>query len=411
MRLTRPGYLAVASVPALVAAAWLLGQPELSVAAALLGAALLAAVVVVLVRPARVQVRRTVVPPRVGVGEQCHVRLDVRNVGSVRTPVLALHDDAGDHGAASVHLAPVPVGGEQRTSYSLPTHRRGLHRVGPVTIRVEDPLGLLRRDVLIDDVQTVVVRPTIHPLTRLSAANGDVPEQGTRVLFASATVDEELAAMRPYVVGDDIRRIHWRTTARIGHPVVRQFDQPWQRRTTILLDVDEASTDPAAFERAVTLTASVVAASAEDGGIVRLVTSDGTDSGFVATSQHLDALLDQLAAISTETSASLGTGLTLLSRRPTGRIVTVLGRLTPAAALGWSRATRGYRVRVLAHTDATRPSPTGADAGGAGPIDPGAIVLHWDGNRPLTDVWAAAMGRAAHPHDPSPRGSRPVTIP
>ena len=77
-------------------------------------------------------------------------------------------------------------------------------------------------------------------------------------MTSSSTVDEEFASLREYVSGDDFRRIHWPSTARLGTPVVRQFDVPWQRRTTVLVDLRAAAHDDRSFERAVTAAASVV---------------------------------------------------------------------------------------------------------------------------------------------------------
>ncbi|UDY35962.1 DUF58 domain-containing protein [Dermatobacter hominis] len=401
MRLTRAGLVALVAVPVLALLAWMFGQPELAVAAAaVLAGASGSALLVARSRP-ELDLRRTVRPSRVALGEPCQVQLAVRNVGRNRTAVLGLRDDVGRFGEASLHLAPLPRGASRDATYSFPTHRRGLHPVGPLTVEVEDPFGLVRSSQQLTDTRTVIVLPRTWPLAPLPRAAGDEPEHGTRVLTSTSTVDEEFAAMRPYTVGDDIRRIHWRTTARVGEPVVRQYDQPWQRRTTVLLDVrrgsgadgsDTGAGTGAAFERAVSAAASVVRLATERHEIVRLVTTDGLDSGFVAAEGRGDELLDRLAAVQPSPRSSLAASLGHLGTRPSGRLVTCAGHLEHGELEGWSRGTRGFGLRVLVCT-----------AAGGAPRLPGATVVAWDGDLPLTDVWAAAVGAAA---PPTPR--RPV---
>ncbi len=402
MRLTRAGVAALVSVPVLAVLAWMFGQPELAVAAAALAAGLAGSALLVRRNRPVLDVQRTIRPSRVAVGEPCQVELVVRNVGRSRTAVLGLRDDVGRFGEASLHLAPLPRGVSRDATYSFPTHRRGLHPVGPLTVEVEDPFGLVRSSQRLRDTRTVIVLPRTWRLTPLPRAAGDEPEHGTRVLTSTSTVDEEFAAMRPYTVGDDIRRIHWRTTARVGEPVVRQYDQPWQRRTTVLLDVRREGDDGAAFERSVSAAASVVRMAAERHEIVRLVSTDGADSGFVAAETRGDELLDRLAAVQPGARSSLAATLGHLGTRPSGRLVTCVGHLEHGEIEGWSRATRGFGLRVLVVTS------DHAD----GTLVPGATVVHWDGTRPLTDAWSAVVGTAvpsvAPRHRPRPGG---VTVP
>jgi uncharacterized protein (DUF58 family) len=406
VRLTRAGLVALIAIPVLAALAWAFGQPELAVAAAAVAAGLAGSAALVGRSRPQLDLRRSIRPSRVAVGEPCQVQLEVRNVGRSRTAVLGLRDDVGRFGEASLHLAPLPKGASRDATYSFPTHRRGLHPVGPLTVEVEDPFGLVRSAQRLSDTRTVIVLPRTWTLAPLPRAAGDEPEHGTRVLTSTSTVDEEFAAMRPYTVGDDIRRIHWRTTARVGEPVVRQYDQPWQRRTTVLLDVrrtagGEGGVEGAAFERAVSVAASVVRMAADRHEIVRLVTTDGVDSGFVAAEGRADPLLDRLAAVQPGPRASLAASLGHLGNRPSGRLVTCAGHLEHGELEGWARGTRGFGLRVLVTTSER-----------AGAQLPGATVVHWDGQRPLPDVWAAAVGAATPPTPRRPFGrTGGVTVP
>ena len=390
-RPTRSGWAVLAVGVAGLVAGWLIGQPEL----AALGVAALVAVAVaaVMVRsvPVRLEVHRSAVPPRVQMDEACRIHLRARNTGRARTPVLLLLDEVDRFGQARMRLAPLPAGATRDALHAFPTARRGVFSVGPLRLVVEDPVGLARSSVRRPGTDTVIVLPRIRDLAPLPPAPGEEPEHGVRALASNSTVDEEFAALRTYEPGDDIRRIHWRTTARTGTPMVRQFDQPWQHRTTVLLDLRrsayasaggapyEGTGDPAAddaFERAVSAAASVIVLSARQGELVRLVTTDGDDSGFGGAAELADELLDRLASVEPGGGGSLTGAAARLARTASGRLVVATGLLGADEHGGLATRTHRYGLRVLV---ATRP--------GVEPVRGGPAVVSWDGSEPLERAW------------------------
>ena len=386
MRPTRNGVIVIVLVPVLGVLAWMFGQPELAVLAATAAAAVLVAALLVRLVPMRIEVRRTIRPGRLPVGDPCQIVLRVRNAGSVRTPVLMLHDDVGRFGHASLQLAPLPAGATRDAAYVFPSHRRGLHPVGPLTVDIEDPFGLVRSTRDQPGEQTVIVLPRTWLLTPLPPAPGDEPERGVRALASNSTVDEEFAALRPYSPGDDIRRIHWRTTARLGTPVVRQFDQPWQLRTTVLLDVRRGAHDADTFERAVSAAASVVTMAAARNELVRLVTTGGADSGYVPADDRLDELMDRLAEVGPDSRGSLTGTVAHLARRPTGRLVTCVGTLEAGEHGGLVRGSRLFGLHVLVVTGRLVTSDTTG----------GPVVVSWtEGD--LTAAWTRGLATAPTP--------------
>ena len=382
MRPTRTGVVVAIVTPALAVLGWLFGQPELAVIAAAGGCVLGVAALAVRFAPLRLELRRSIRPSRLPVGEPCQIVLRVRNVASLRSPVLALRDDVGRFGEASLQLAPLPAGATRDATYSFPTHHRGLHPVGPLTVDVEDPFGLWRASHPQPGVQTVIVLPRTWKLSPLPPAPGDEPERGVRALASNSTVDEEFAALRPYAPGDDIRRIHWRTTARLGTPVVRQFDQPWQLRTTVLLDVRRGAHDDASFERAVSAAASVVVMAARRQELVRLVTTAGDDSGFVPAGDRVDQLMDRLAEVGVDSRGSLTGTVAHLARRPTGRLVTCVGNLEASEHGGLVDGSRRFGLHVLVVTGRLVTSETVI----------GPPVVLWDGTTDLATAWAGTVG-------------------
>lgn len=444
MRITRRGVLVLAAAPALALLGWLFGLPEAAVLAVGAVVVVLAACAWVALHRPDLDVRRAARPARCTVGDSCQIQLQSRNRSTRRSPVVVLSDDVGRHGSAQLHLGPLDPGSRATATYSLPTDRRGLHRVGPLTSTVSDPFSLARATRVDSSFITVIVLPRTWALTPLPAAPGDEPEQGVRALTSLSTVDEEFSALRAYVPGDDIRRIHWPTTARTGSPVMRQFDLPWQHRTTIVLDRRAEAHRGNSFERSVSVAASLVELAAARGELVRLVTTGGADaaatrrgqgpddvvSGFVSARERLDPLMDRLAGVVTDDvdeahdahqlrpgrSASLVELVRQLGPTASGRLVVCSGELSAADRIELEQASARFGLRLLVSTGATAvvrpgdapPSATRRPAGGdrsrvAGSDAAGSSVsaavgrrarasttlveIHWDGRAPLDEVW------------------------
>jgi uncharacterized protein (DUF58 family) len=147
--------------------------------------------------------------------------------------------------------------------------------------------------------------------------------------------------------------------------VVRQFDVPWQRRTTVLVDL-RPGPDAESFERAVSLGASVVALVARRDELVRLVTTAGDDSGFVPAADELDGLLDRLAVVTAEPPTRdrphpLRAAVADLARRDLGRLITVTAGLDAVDARELSVAGRGIGTHVLISTAADAVEVVGPD--------------------------------------------------
>ena len=403
MSLTRRGVVVVVTGVAVAVLAWLFGLPETAMlSAAALGAVAIAALVVAL-RPATVQIHRSPRPGRVRVGDGCEIHLTVTNRAGRSSPVITLADHVPGFGHARVALAPIAAGQASTARYSLPTSRRGVQRVGPLTISTEDAFGVVVRRSEAGGTAAVMVLPRTWALAPLAPTIGEEPEHGSRSLTSSSTVDEEFASLREYVSGDDFRRIHWPSTARLGTPVVRQFDLPWQRRTTVLVDLRAAAHDDRSFERAVTAAASVVELAASRDELVRLVTTGGADSGFVPAVAELDELMDRLAVMDTDPGPHRGDQLiaTLehLRRSQVGRAVVCAGWLDGAAAAALDAFGREVPGLVVVQTEpdpsVSSPSVSSPSRASGAPGAAGAAVVRFDGSRTLSEVWAEGTVAAA----------------
>ena len=339
-------------------AGWLLagrflGAVELYVLAA--GAWLLVAVAVARVRLAqlRLEVASEVHPVRIHAGAEARVEVRATNLGARRTPLLRLRDPVTGTRGARITLVPLSRQATARAAYRLPSSHRGVVRVGPLTVEVVDPLGLATTTAPAVAPLDVTVFPRIDTVAPPVEAGGRDPHAGRVRPGSLSHQGEDFYALRPYVVGDDLRRVHWASTARHDELMVRQDELPWQGRTTMVLDTRQTRWTPDDFERGVSAIASLVSACTNRRDLVRLLATDGSDSGSGAGHAHIEAVLEQLAVVDLSGRASLRRTLEHLDTHAgSGSLVMVLGRLDPGDMQVLVRLRRRFgAVWVVLFTD------------------------------------------------------------
>ena len=293
--LTRLGWgIAVASVVLYAAGAWL-GYPEAVVLAAGGALAVVTALLWTLPRP-RLTVRREISPLKVARGEAARGVLRVTNTGRLRRAGMRANDVCGT-GAIEVEVPGLRPGRAEAVAYALPTNRRGEIPVGPLRLVRADPFGLARRVREYGERQTLLVRPRTVALPLLPSGRNHHLEGPTTDTAPAGTVT--FHALREYVVGDDLRYIHWRSSARTGTLMVRQLVDASLPQTTIVIDTNEnAYPDADDFELAVDAAASVAAGAAAAGFPVRVLTGDGPLVETKGGPHDIELILDRLARLS-----------------------------------------------------------------------------------------------------------------
>lgn len=248
------GWAVLAAAAVLGGGGWWLGWVELTVVACGLAVAVLVALALTIGR-STYEVDLDLSDHRVTVGQRAVGRLEVRNTSRRRLLPAQIELPVG-RGSADFHLPSLGPGASHDDVFAIPTTRRAVVVVGPVLSVRGDPLGLLRRRVRWTDPVDLYVHPELVSLA--GAASGvlrDLEGQATRVISDS---DMSFHTLRDYVAGDDRRHIHWKTTARIGELMVRQFEDTRRTHTAIALSTstdDYASADE--FEVAVAAAASI----------------------------------------------------------------------------------------------------------------------------------------------------------
>lgn len=338
VRITRSGAICAVAAVSMALAGRVFGLVEGFVAASVLAIVLGASAISVSRQPLRIGVRRTLRPARLPIDSACRVDLSLRNVAGKRTGVVQISDRVGPEQRARLQLAPLAAGATREMLYRLPVHRRGIVTFGPLELVALDPFGLWARRNVIASHAEVIVLPRSVELAPLPPAVGDEPESLGETNRTMATATEEFSSLREYVEGDDVRRIHWPSTARRGSPVVRHYDEPWQRRVTVIVDLRSERHDHDSFERAMSAAASVLQSCSSSDQLVRMLTTSGEDTGFIGTRQGLDAAIDLLAGAEPSASGSL-TGIhRALMLRPTGGTVVTINGSLPGAEQGIASA-------------------------------------------------------------------------
>ncbi|RAO04165.1 hypothetical protein ONO23_03162 [Micromonospora noduli] len=378
----------------LVAAVVLLGvgfrfaYPELTLLGAAAGAAVGYAALVAAWRP-RLTVTRRADPDRVARGEPASMTLTVRNTGRLRSANLLAEDRCGER------AVPVPVlrlrpGRDTEVRYDVPTDRRGVVPVGPLRVTRRDPLGLVALARPYGAAVPVWVHPRIHPLTAVPRGAGrSLDGRVDGVPHGSITFD----SLREYVVGDELRRVHWRTSARVGELMVRENVDTSLPRLVVLLD-NRAAAHPQrvggvaeSFESACEAAASVVTAAHRADLPVLLLLAAAELAEATGPDGEADGALgplDRLAAADlSDDGDAVRAATTRLRQDRLGDTLIFLTGPGGRDELGHVGALRGaYPSVVVAVFGAAEPTPPGA----AGLVvvdaaDGAQFAAEWDGVR------------------------------
>ncbi|HMI27468.1 MAG TPA: DUF58 domain-containing protein, partial [Streptosporangiaceae bacterium] len=243
----------------------------------------------------------------------------------------------------------VERGGVRELSYPLRSDLRGKFTIGPLEVKIADSFGLVELGRSFATTSTLVVTPKVVPLARTAIGASWVGEGDGRTRAAAAAGEDDVVP-RAYRDGDELRRVHWRSTARYGELMVRREEQRWRNRALLLLDTRRGahagSGLSSSFEYAIGAAASIGVHLARGGMDGHLI----TDAGPVPDARMFeDVLLDSLAVIKPSRGTELSGGLAAIRAAGGGLLVVVAGRLSAAAArqLATSRRDGGPAIALL----------------------------------------------------------------
>lgn len=359
------GWIVLGSAIVSVVIATLLGWSEFLYLGLTLGAGLLVAAVFLIGRASfRVTIELT--PKRVVAGQRAFGRLVVANSGPRRSSATRLDLPVGQ-GVAEFAIPPLSAAGagagfadgatEHEELFAVPTVRRAVIVAGPAVSVRGDQLGLLRRRVSWADP----VELFVHPVTTLLTPSQSGLVRDLEGAVTSTITDNDLAfhALRPYEPGDDQRYVHWRTTARTGQLMVRQFTETRRSELVIaqLVRADGYASDgPDAsgadlqgnpeFELAVSMMASLAAQLVREKTRIRVVTETRELRTATVTTVLDDACRLQPDAAVGQMPREFVRRILARDARPSVLVV-VTGSATPVGALREIEAVVGSDTRLI----------------------------------------------------------------
>ena len=361
--LTTRGRAFLAAGVASMICSLLLGQKDLLRVGILLTALPLVTMLVIARARYRLACTRAIQPRRVPIGEPATVTLQLQNAGRMPTGILLLEDQVPYVLGARPRFIIDHMGPRwrQEVTYPISADVRGQYLLGPLSVRVSDPFGFVELNRSFPARSTMVVTPRVYPLPA-SPLSGEWSGTGDNRPRAFAAAGTEDVTVREYRQGDDLRRVHWPSTARAGELMVRREEQPWQSRATVVLDTRKGAhrgTGPtSSLEWAITAAASIGAHLARRGFTVRLATEG--DLGGGQGSRHdrglgavgeTETLLETLAVARASERARLDVPA-LTDQASPGLVVAIVGLLDPVdvRSLGRLRQASGSSLAILLDT-------------------------------------------------------------
>ena len=289
------------------------------------------------------------------VGGQAELILVLTNPGSRSTRRGRIGLALGQ-GAVMAPLPALAPGQSHQIRLKLEARSRGVIDLGPVTMEAGDPLGIIRRRRILAGARKLYIHPRTVALPPLEAGlerdlEGD-PGPGI--------VDDDLEfhALRPYAPGDDMKRVHWLSTARAGTLMVRQYEPTLRTRTELILDGQAASYRNAdEFELAVAIYASLGCRCLLDGHRLQALAPEPDNSdthGTILPTEDPRSFLDACSAIHPRQD-----GYDLLDRTDASKQISltilVTGSLSdcqPSALMGESAQSASPVMLLAADLDA-----------------------------------------------------------
>jgi uncharacterized protein (DUF58 family) len=246
--------------------------------AALLGGLVISGTVLGFRALVGVEIARNV-PRTASAGQPLPVTIDVSNRGRTPRGLVLVSDDFCGRGSALARL--VRPGQHKRFRGLRNDCRRGVYEGGAAVVETGFPFGVVRTRKRVTLPSSLIVYPKTYEVTSRVAAGGG----GWRAPSAFG----DISSVRDYHVGDPLRHIHWRTVARRGQLVVREFDHERRAETTFVVSVPD---DPDVADAIASISTSLAIGSLRDAGEVGLLTG-----GRVVTDRSVDGVLEWGARI------------------------------------------------------------------------------------------------------------------
>lgn len=196
-------------------------------------------------------------------------------------------------------VPPLGANGEVEARVEVLPLRRGMLHFTGVTLARPDPLGLFRSFIRISAPQTVLILPKRYPIPPIALPGALRYQEGGVALAANVGRSEEFVALREYRHGDPLRHIHWRSWAKVGKPIVKEFEDEFFVRHALVLDTFDDEPNSEVLEEAVSVAASFACQVLTQESLLDLLFVGNQSYCFTAGRglAHADQMLEILASV------------------------------------------------------------------------------------------------------------------
>lgn len=331
----------------------MLGDKELLLAGAFFILAQASAVVYIALHKPELTIGRRLGSTAVHNGDTVQVTLTLRNVGDRPTRGLSVIDEVEELGVAGFEVSEIGRGALVSATYRVMCRPRGVYQIGPVRAVASDPLGLAELPAEDGPVDHLIVYPTVESLSGFPMVRGHDPSMAASRPEHSQRGGEDFYTLREYQRGDDLRRVHWPSSAKTDELMIRQLETPWQSRALVLLDVRSSVYESSdAFETAVSGAASVVTHLVRSGFDADLWAGDpnAIDATRYGTAMEKLALVQMRSDIDIEAVASR-----IRQKGGGGALAIVTGTADRSLVAVQQLLARDYPTTVLLGASSTTP--------------------------------------------------------
>lgn len=351
--LTVRGWALLGAGLAIVLLWYLLGDPELLLTGVFLSFVSLTAVLYVRYHRPAVAIGRRLGSTTVHNGDTTSVTLLLNNRGDRPVRNVTVADEVQGLGLASFEIASLMAGESASATYRVTCRPRGIYEVGPVTAATMDPLGLAEIPTKPGPVDRIVVYPTVEELSGFPMTRGQDPAISASRPEHSQRGGEDFYTLREYQRGDDLRRIHWPSSAKTEKLMIRQLETPWQSRALVLLDVRPSAYESSdAFETAVSGAASVITHLVRSGFDADLWAGDPN----IIDASRYSAAMERLALVEPNPLIEIGAVASRIRQTGGGGALVLVTGLADRPLLGVQQLlSSDYRTTVLMGAATTTP--------------------------------------------------------
>lgn len=334
------------------------------------------------------QVTRSFGSSRVERGQSVPMELRIKHFDGKSTPPLTIEQPLpGSLGSFRTEVAPLLVG-DHRLEETVQFNKRGRYLLEHIVVMLTDPYGIARSKRKFDDPVSVLVYPRVDVLgTPDNALHARLSESTRR---APAPQGEDFYGVREYRSGDDPRRIHWPTSARLGTLMVREEEVAGRDRVTILLDDRTSAHNEETFDWSVDAAASVMDLYVRMELMVRLVRPGAPDTHAGRGVLQYERIMDELATASLQPAGEERV-LAIARRGQDDVLVMILGEIGPAMVAGLARISGRYREVVAMFA----PGLQGSLRFGNELRRAGARIVQPRSGESIAQAWDTSLGRSS----------------